>query len=551
MSFIHNLKIGPRIYILVSLLLLFIGAIGGVGVYKMNVIGHEMEEVAERDIPLTQMLEKITVHQLEQAILMERALRFQGVTAHAEGETFETVSKHFYELAKKTDKEIIEAEEMVADMIENAYSDEAKAEFTRVYEELKKIEKEHQQYEHHVFEIFDYIKNAEASSAYGADAALSKKVIKVEHEQEELDHHIKGLLAEVSNFTADSMNKALADEKRGKTLIATLSIVIFVLASALAIVLTRSVTVPLAKLTDSMTELADGNLDTAIPSVSFKDEVLAMSEAMKVFQANMLRAKQLEAEQEEIKKLQQQRQNELNQLTGIFGATIGAVFAQILDTSNNMVGQAGNMLNQSTSSQDMAGAVATEAEESAANAQSLGAAAEEMVASIREITQQVTKSSEITKRAVEFSQTSERDVKKLQDISQEIGEVVGLITDIAEQTNLLALNATIEAARAGEAGKGFAVVANEVKSLAAQTAKATEEISSKIQAIQLASGESADSIGEIGNIIADIDQYVGAIMVAIEEQNSVTQEISRNVQFVSDSSSRVSESVQKISISIQ
>ncbi len=544
-SVLYRLKIGQRIYILVGLLLLFILTIGGVGVYKMNVIGQEMEDIALRDIPLTKMLEKITVHQLEQAILMERALRFQGVKAHAEGETFESVAAHFEELAKKTDEEILQAETMAAGMIENAHSEEAREEFKHVLEELKKIETEHKDYEHHVFEIFKVIKDDGAAAALQSEE-LSEKVITVEHEQEDLDKHIEGLQDEVSSFTQFSMNKALADEQRGQNLILILSIIILVLGSALAFVLTRSVTGPLSNLTKSMTKLADGDMEAEIPSVRYQDEVNDMSQAMTVFQANMRRANTLEAEQAVLKKKQQQRQNELNQLVGIFGSTIGAVFSQILDSSRNMVGQAGNMLQQSNSSEEMASEVAAEAEKSAVNAQGLSAATEEMVASIQEITKQVTRSSEVTKEAVEFSLASQKEVQQLQDISEEIGAVVQLITDIAEQTNLLALNATIEAARAGEAGKGFAVVANEVKSLASQTSRATEEISLKIQSIQAASDQSADSIGRIGKVISDIDQYITAIVAAVEEQNAVTKEIARNVDFVSQSSERVSESVQKI-----
>ena len=152
-SFLHNLKIGHRIYALVAILLLFIGVIGGVGVYKMTVIGHEMEEVAERDLPLARMLEQITVHQLEQAILLEKGLRLKGVSAHSEGETFDSVVKHFYELAKKTDEEILEAEHMVEEAMAGHLSPAAHTEFEHVLEELKKIEKEHKSYEHHVEEI--------------------------------------------------------------------------------------------------------------------------------------------------------------------------------------------------------------------------------------------------------------------------------------------------------------------------------------------------------------------------------------------------------------
>jgi methyl-accepting chemotaxis protein len=541
MNLFHKLRIGHRIYALVAMLLLFIGIIGGVGVYKMTVIGNEMEEITHTDLPLTVLLENITVHQLEQAILLEKGLRFKGVSAHSEGESFESVVKHFKELSKKTDEEILQAEEMVQKALTDITLPEDRAEMELVLGELKKIKAEHKVYEEHVFEIF-----AELSRISDVTSTLNNKVLRVEEEQNKLNKEIEELMHEVSGFTVKSMEEALADEQLGKLLILKLSVGIFIAGLVLAFLLGRSVTAPLAKLTDAMNELASGKLDTPIPSVKFKDEVDAMSQSMKVFQANMLRAKQLETEQEALKKKQQQRQNELNQLVGIFGSTIGAVFAQILSSSNSMVGQAGNMLMQSSSSQEMAAMVAAEAEESSANAQSLSAATEEMVASIQEISRQTSKSSEVTKQAVEISQVSEKDVKQLQLISQEIGEVVQLITDIAAQTNLLALNATIEAARAGEAGKGFAIVASEVKNLASETAKATDEISSKIKAVQSASEQSAVSIANIGKIISSIDEYITAILAAIEEQNSTTQEISRNVSFVSDSALRVSENVQKI-----
>jgi len=541
MNIFHKLRIGHRIYALVAMLLLFIGTIGAVGIYKMTTIGNEMEEIAHKDLPLTGLLERITVHQLEQAVFLEKGLRFKGVSAHSEGEDFNTVVTHFRELSKKTDAEILEAEEMIQKALAEDISAEDRAEFELVLNELETIEKEHKVYEAHVEEIF-----TELSRLVDVTSSVNNKVIKVEEEQNNLNKEIEALMSEVSGFTTKSMDTALADEQLGKLLIIKLSIGIFITGLVLAYLLGRSVTAPLKNLTDAMTELAAGKLDTPIPSVKFKDEVDDMSKSMKVFQANMLRAKQLEAEQEAIKKKQQQRQNELNQLVGIFGSTIGAVFAQILLSSKDMVGQAGNMLMQSSSSQEMASMVATEAEESSANAQALSAAAEEMVASIREISQQVNKSSMVTKEAVEISQASERDVKELQQISGEIGQVVQLITDIAEQTNLLALNATIEAARAGEAGKGFAVVASEVKNLANETAKATDEISRKIKAIQSASGQSAESITKIGKIISSIDEYITAIVAAIEEQNSTTEEISRNVSFVSDSALRVSANVQKI-----
>jgi methyl-accepting chemotaxis protein len=188
-SFFYNLKIGHRIYALVAILLLFIGIIGGTGVYKMTIIGHEMEEIATRDLPLAKLLEKITVHQLEQGILLEKGLRYKGVSAHSEGETFESIVEHFKEIAKKTDKEILEAEEMIEEALAGHLSEYAHAEFLHVLEELKKIEKEHKDYEHHVEEIF-----AELARFSDMTSSMNAKVVQAEEEQNALNIVIEELL---------------------------------------------------------------------------------------------------------------------------------------------------------------------------------------------------------------------------------------------------------------------------------------------------------------------------------------------------------------------
>jgi methyl-accepting chemotaxis protein len=540
-GFPYTLRIGARIYSLAIALLLCLGIVGGIGVYKMTTIGHEMEEVAELNLPLALLVEKIAIHQVEQGMLVERGLRVGNLTKLANDDSLATVEAKFIKLAKKADEEIAQAKEMAEKGLSFAASPEAVAEYESVIKQLDAIEAEHKIYEKHAEEILTELIRSGASAA-----GIQEKAVKLAEEQARLDEKIIALADELAGFTQQSMDKALADEQRGKSLITQVAVGAFLAGMVLAYIIGRTVTVPLSKLTFSMTNLAAGKLDTQIPTTQFADEVADMGLAMKTFQENMQRARALEAEQEASKQLRQQRQNELNQLVGIFGSTIGAVFSKILSSSNTMVSHAADMLKQSSASQQMASSVAAEAEESSVNAQSLGAATEEMVASIREIARQVTNSSEVTKRAVVSAQDSEREVKQLQQISQEIGDVVRLITDIARQTNLLALNATIEAARAGEAGKGFAVVANEVKSLANQTAKATDEIAAKIQAIQDASGQTGESIAQIGKVIASVDEYITAIVAAIEEQNSTTEEISRNVTFVSGSASRVSENVQKI-----
>ena len=196
-------------------------------------------------------------------------------------------------------------------------------------------------------------------------------------------------------------------------------------------------------------------------------------------------------------------------------------------------------------------AVASASEEAAANVQTVAAASEELTGSIAEIGRQVQQSSEIAQEAVREAEQTDKTVQGLTEASAKIGDIVSLINDIASQTNLLALNATIEAARAGEAGKGFAVVASEVKSLASQTAKATEEISTQINAIQEASGEAAAATTKISEIIDRMNNISGAIAAAIDQQGAATNEISRNVQEAATGTQQVSEHIGRVHQNMQ
>ncbi len=541
MKFVYGFAIGQRVSALAAFLLVLLGAVGGVGVYKMTEIGNELEEIAHVELPLTLLVERSAIGQLEQAMLFERALLFRSIDAATEGQSFEATVKEFEKYAQKTEADMRQASSLLEKTLAGGAAPATAAKLDEFLRAFKAVEAKHKSYDAAVAEVF-----AALSRSPDATAALNARIVGIAKDQQELVQSLEALAKKAEESVTQSTDQAFADEERGKTIVVATGIAGLLAGVLLAFWLGRSITVPLKNLTNAMSGLAQGKLDTPIPATKFKDEVDSMAKAMLVFQANMQRAEMLEAEQTALKNKQAQRSNELNQLVGIFGSTIGAVFAQILQASKKMSGQSQNMRSSSGDAQSMATMVATEAEESSVNAQALSAAAEEMVASIREISRQVSKSSEVTRQAVEFARNSERDVKALQQISTEIGQVVQLITGIAEQTNMLALNATIEAARAGEAGKGFAVVASEVKNLAKQTASATDAVSKKIQSIQDASVQSAASIANIGKIVGSIDEYITVIAAAIEEQNATTEEISRNVTFVSGSALRVAENVQKI-----
>ena len=552
MKFFKNLKIGFRIYILIGLLVAFLAMIGGIGYYKMNIIGHEIQEIAERDIPLTEILTKVTVHQLEQAILLEQALRYANISVHSKEHTLDSVMKHFKKIAYKVDDEIKLAEEMAEKFIDEAYDDYAKKEFEKILKELKIIEKHHKSYDDHAFEIFDKIKNKTSlKNSNSLNDSITKEgfkklIITTEAEQEELDKELENLLFEVESFTHKSAKKAFEDEERGKALILILSIIAIIISSILSFFLGKGITKPINDLTNSVKELSSGNLDVETPKSNFNDEILEMSNSLEVFRKNMKEAKRLEKLNEEERSKRQQRQAELNQLTGIFGSTIGAVFNKIVNSSNMMVSRSESMQDQIIQTKKMSETVSSEANISSDSATSLSAAAEEMVACISEINNQVSKSSEVSKEAVEVTNNSRKDVEELQVIASEVGKVTELIKGIAGQTNLLALNATIESARAGEAGKGFAVVANEVKSLAGETSKATEEIQEKITTIQDASQRAGDSMENISKVIERINDFIESIVSAIEEQKSASVEISQTVSGVATSAQKVSESATKI-----
>jgi len=287
---------------------------------------------------------------------------------------------------------------------------------------------------------------------------------------------------------------------------------------------------PLDRQRQVMTALIQRDLSVEVPDRARGDEIGEMSRAVEMFKANLVETDRLQGEQGRVSAEREARARTLDGLIRGFDAKIESVLSSLNQSVGDMRSTASNMSTIAEDTSTLVQKVAEASHEASGNVQTVAAAGDELTASIAEISRQVTQSTNITNEAATTAESTDREVQSLVQAVSKIGDVVQLINDIAGQTNLLALNATIEAARAGEAGKGFAVVASEVKSLANQTARATEEISGQIGGIQSATQRSVESIRAIIDVIKRIDDASTAIAAAIEEQGAATREISRNVQ---------------------
>jgi methyl-accepting chemotaxis protein len=329
----------------------------------------------------------------------------------------------------------------------------------------------------------------------------------------------------------------------------TLILQILLLAGALALAFGSMVAVrlrvikPLKAIRDAMLKVAGGDLNTDVPFSEQRDEIGELAGVLATFKQNAVEKSQIEDQQREQGSRAIQRQQAVEGHIGTFETQMREALAALRDASEQMRTTSEGMSAVSSQTNAQVRMAARASGDASSNVNSVAAASEELSASITDISRQVTHAATIAGRAVDQARQTDGTVQGLVTTASRIGEVVGLINDIAGQTNLLALNATIEAARAGEAGRGFAVVASEVKSLATQTAKATEEISQQIAAVQKVANDAIDAIKGIGGIIGEVSEVATAIAAAVEQQGAATQEITRSTQQAAQGTDEVSNNI--------
>ncbi len=390
--------------------------------------------------------------------------------------------------------------------------------------------------------------------SYGASLAANQTMAtgmdelaqSMDQYQTELDKINKTVDKLASDIGVSSKAEASEAERASVTGVFLTALAAVGLTIVLALLVVRGITGSIRAMASAMRELADGNLEVEVPTED-GSELSQMINALEIFRNNAIERARLSEEktneQERITAEAKARAERTTNICAAFDKEVSRALQSMGNSVQAMEETAQSMSTTADQTNMQANAVSTASNEASVNVQTVATAAEELSASVAEIGRQMNQSSEISTRAVDEAERTNLTVQGLANVAQKIGEVVDMINDIASQTNLLALNATIEAARAGEAGKGFAVVASEVKSLANETAKATDEIATQISSMQEVTGEVVDAIGGIGKVINEIDEIASGVALAVEQQISATDEIARNVQKAAQGTQEVTSNI--------
>ncbi len=354
----------------------------------------------------------------------------------------------------------------------------------------------------------------------------------------------EALRSEYQNSRAEAVSTAAKIAEEASTAGTIAAVTFGVVAVILAVLITMSISTLIKRMTRTMSQLAGGDLTVEIEGAERRDQIGNMARAVSIFKNNAIRMTEAESEKNRLAaQTEQDRKAGLRELASRLERAVKDIADAVKQSAQRMHDGATTMSGAAERTKAQSSTVATASGQASANVQTVASAAEELSASIREIGQQAQSSATVARRAAEQANRTTATMEGLSQAADRIGEVINLINGIAAQTNLLALNATIEAARAGDAGRGFAVVASEVKNLAAQTARATEDIAAQISSIQDETREAATAIKGIESVIMEINHIASSTASAVEEQGAATAEIARNVQQAAAGTDEVSSNI--------